>query len=50
MYKIKLNKPGIRVMYKLQRVGEEMIIIVISARADEAVYFEAEKRREKHQI
>lgn len=50
LYKIKFNKAGIRVVYALQREGEQMTIIVISARADEAVYKEAAKRRAKHDL
>ncbi len=46
--KIKFRKLGIRVVYKIERVDGVMKIIVISARADEQVYKEAAKRREKH--
>jgi len=38
LYKIKLLKLGIRVVYKLIRDGEIMKIIVIAARADDKVY------------
>lgn len=48
LYKIKFNKAGIRVVYALKRDGEQMTIIAISARADDHVYLEAEKRRKKH--
>lgn len=42
--KIKLLKLGIRVVYGLVRENEIMKIIVISVRADDAVYELAEKR------
>ena len=48
LYKIKFKKAGIRVVYGLEIQGEEMIVIVISARADNAVYEEAERRRGKY--
>lgn len=47
LLKIKFRDLGIRVVYKLEYVNNEMKIIVISARTDEAVYKEAAKRREK---
>lgn len=48
LYKIKFRKAGLRVVYALQKTAEKMIIIVISARADDLVYHEAEKRRKRH--
>ena len=39
---------GIRVVYKHEKTETTMRIIVISARADEQVYKEACKRREKY--
>ena len=48
LYKIKLKKVGIRVVYALKREAEKMTIIVIAARADDLVYREAERRRKKH--
>ena len=50
LYKIKFKKAGLRVVYALQRVEERMIVIIISARADDFVYYEAEKRRKKHDL
>lgn len=44
-FKIKLQKPAIRVVYKLVRDGNLMQIIVISVRDDEEVYKLANKRR-----
>lgn len=48
LFKIKYRDLGIRVVYRLERTETTMRIIVISARTDEQVYKEAEKRREKH--
>jgi mRNA interferase RelE/StbE len=44
--KIKLKSIGIRVVYRLVRVDKTMKIIIISVRADDEVYKEAEKRIE----
>ncbi len=46
--KIKFRKIGIRVVYKVEIVGNVMKIIIISARSDNQVYLEAEVRRTKH--
>jgi len=43
--KIKLRKSGIRVVYRLEVNNNEMIIIVVSARADNEVYLTAKKRK-----
>ena len=40
---IKLRDLGIWVVYKVERVGKVMKIIVVSARTDEQVYNEASK-------
>lgn len=50
LYKIKFKKSGIRVVYKLVQQKTEMLIIIIVARADDLVYREVEKRRQKHKI
>lgn len=50
LMKIKFRELGIRVVYKIERVDGVMKIIVISARADEQVYIEAAKRKEKHDL
>lgn len=44
LLKIKLKAAGIRIVYKLIRTDTEMLIVVIGARADEAVYETAQKR------
>ena len=46
LYKIKLKRDGIRIVYALIRTETSMKIIVISARADDAVYGLASKRME----
>jgi mRNA interferase RelE/StbE len=47
LFKIKLLKLGIRVVYKLIRTDEIMKIVIIAARADDEVYRTATKRVEK---
>lgn len=42
--KVKLKKFGIRIIYKIERVEEEMTVIVIGFRRDFEVYKIAEKR------
>jgi len=46
--KIKLRDIGLRVVYKLKRIENKMLVIVISARADGEAYTEAEKRIGKY--
>ena len=48
--KIKFRDLGIRVVYKVERVGKVMKIIVVSARTDEQVYNEAAKRRDRYDL
>ena len=50
LLKIKFRDLGIRVVYKIERVNGVMKIIVVSARADEQVYKEASKRRERNEL
>lgn len=50
LYKIKFKRAGLRVVYALQRSEEAMTIVIISARADNLVYYEAERRRKRHDI
>jgi len=42
--KIKLKSLGIRVVYQLVRVDKIMKIVIVSVRADDEVYKEAERR------
>lgn len=44
LYKIKLKKSGIRVVYQIIRVEHTMEIIIVSMREDEKVYEDAQKR------
>ena len=46
-FKIKYKKIGVRVVYTLNRFDNEMIIVVISARADDKCYKDAKKRKDK---
>ena len=50
LLKVKLKKEGIRVVYRLQRTENGMLVIVIGARADEEVYDDAWQRRRRHQL
>lgn len=50
LIKIKFRDLGIRVVYKVERVGKVMKIIVVSARTDEQVYNEAAKRRDRYDL
>ena len=50
LLKIKFLKYGIRVVYKLERQDNIMRVIVISARAENKVYDEANSRRTKHEL
>ena len=50
LYKIKFKKAGLRVVYALMRQDETMTVIIISARADDLVYYEAERRRKRHDL
>lgn len=48
LMKIKFKKVGVRVVYKIEILENIMKIVIISARADNQVYEEAEKRRRKY--
>ncbi len=48
--KIKLKKAGLRIVYKLERTDTIMKIVIISARVDEQVYIDAEKRIRKYDL
>lgn len=50
LLKIKFRDLGIRVVYKIIFDDGIMKIVVVSAGADEQVYKEAAKRREKYQL
>lgn len=48
--KIKLLSAGLRIVYTLIRKDDQMLVVVIGARADDEVYDIAEKRAEKHNL
>ncbi len=50
MLKIKLRGPGIRVVYKLERIDEIMRIVVVGMRSDNEVYRDAQRRKEKYDL
>ncbi len=50
LYKIKLKKTGLRVVYALRMKDGVMCVVIISARADSEVYRDAEKRRKTHSL
>lgn len=50
LMKVKLKSDGIRIVYKLERIEHAMRIVVIGVRSDDAVYREAQKRRESHGV
>ena len=50
LMKIKFKKIGIRVVYKVEITDNVMKIIIISARSDNQVYEEVEKRRKKYKL
>jgi mRNA interferase RelE/StbE len=45
LFKIKFLRVGVRAVYALRREGRRMIVVVVAAREDGAVYAEAAKRR-----
>lgn len=50
LLKIKLRGAGLRVVYKLVRQDDQMLVIVIGARADDEVYDIAAKRAQKRDL
>ena len=48
LMKVKLKSDGIRIVYKLERIEHAMRIVVIGVRSDDAVYRDAQTRRESH--
>lgn len=48
--KIKLRGAGLRIVYQLMRKDDDMLVIVIGARADDEVYATAQKRIEEHEL
>jgi len=50
LYKIKFRSIGIRAVYALEEIDSVMTVVVISLRADNKIYDEAEQRRKKHDL
>lgn len=50
LLKIKFSNIGIRVVYKIIKTKNVMKIIIVSARSDNEVYEEAEKRRNQNDL
>ena len=48
--KVKLRGAGLRIVYKLVRQNDHLLVIVIGARADDEVYRLAQYRVEKHNL
>jgi mRNA interferase RelE/StbE len=48
--KIKLRKPGIRIVYRLINTKKEMRIVIISVRENEKVYFLLQERIKQDRI
>lgn len=46
--KIKLLKEGLRIVYKLEKVDSQMLIVVVGVRSDDEVYDLAAARKNKH--
>ncbi len=48
--KVKLKSAGLRIVYKVVKQNDKMLIIVIGARADEEVYGIAQKRIQENDL
>lgn len=48
--KIKLLKEGLRIVYKLEKVDSQMLIVVVGVRSDDEVYDLATARKNKHDL
>jgi mRNA interferase RelE/StbE len=48
--KIKLKAAGLRIVYKLVKINDKMLIVVIGAREDDEVYEVAQKRIQKNNL
>lgn len=48
LFKVKLRGAGLRIVYALERRDEEMVIVVVGARADDEVYDIALERWERY--
>jgi mRNA interferase RelE/StbE len=50
LLKIKLKKDGIRIVYKLCRNNDSMLVIIIGARTEDEVYRQAFLRRKRRHL
>lgn len=50
LLKVKLKGNGIRIIYRLDRTGSGVLIVIIGIRDDSFVYKEAGRRRKKHNL
>ena len=50
LLKVRLRADGVRIVYKLERTDEGMLIIVIGMRAENDVDRIAASRRQKHDL
>lgn len=50
LLKVKLKKYGLRIVYKIRKENERMIIVVIGLRSDDEVYHIAHFRKEKYNL
>lgn len=48
--KVKLRNAGLRIVYKLIRTDDAILIVIIGARADDFVYQAAQQRIQKHEL
>lgn len=46
--KVKLRGAGLRIVYRLIRQDEQMLVVVVGVREDSEVYEEAQKRIDRH--
>lgn len=44
LLKVKLKSSGLRIVYKLEKINDKVVVIVIGMRDDSKVYKEAERR------
>ncbi|PNV68750.1 addiction module toxin RelE [Enteroscipio rubneri] len=48
LFKVKLKRDGVRIVYKLEERDGVMLVIVIGMRTDDEVYREAARRKRAH--
>ena len=50
LLKVKLRADGIRIVYKLVRQNDIMLVVVVGLRSDDEVYLEAARRRRQRGV